>query len=1292
MSTIPKRVSNSIITLLPEYLWNLREDLKTNPEELIEYLKPTSINLTAGLLQKLKDELKDFNTWKEKIDYEPEFMLDELFKNLGHSIAITQVELLKGFFKFKGTSTDVAYVMGTSGAVVEIHDSDYFIEKQFEDIIVRTDFKGIFSGSVYEGNNLDYFIQKFDKSTLVNSYLKEKLQPILDQNETDAQGNPVITELKLKNPQEFFEHIGYVGDLFDDNVIHPQPEELLNLNQAVAEWSKTWQMTPNQMDCAVTADVGIDMDSGHFEGAADVDALRKKIESLIVTRLSICTRLQSISLKFIMEDIYEMSRIIELINTAVTISHASRYDMSKVHDDPPVHVETTKNFRDYVFRHFAYDVEPVYDFVVTLDQNLEKVVTVQLIDVDKQEIVQTLGPEEFKFKVKPRSDPDPDTGEIPEKFNYFSSGKDTLYDTVNQYEVPLKVGRLFSELNGEEVRYLSGRDNLLNKEPYAAPEQIYYSSGGKDVYNKEQDTTTILQTTGDPRIYSTTDKQSYRYFAGKDHLIRVGRHTIDKDYNDYEIDLVPTLVNNRAYDFPSFRIRVNNVHPWLLSKIIKDADKSVPMIYDPVNKRWGIDPEPVTGESSGSPPWAWRPDNKAWHYSPEYVVNTKTPHDIHNTIPNETSWIVVNEKKEGAGSTLSTGIDKPPLSPINDVYPQHPKPVVGRREYWTTLGSWEKHIPYEKYGPDSDYFHSFLERNNDEFNYFSSGRDTLYDTVNQYGVPLKVGRSFSELNGEGVRYLSGKDNLVNRELLHLLHYKAPISFKLQGQPLWISDSFHTTIILNLKQEFIPRPDEYRNIALDITHTSRYAMDRVTDPSIVETSLHREEVLLTSPAKLEFIDNRIPHYVCGSREISVIKNAYFIKGKGAQPNVASDIHKLYVGKSETRIDDNREFIAASMGITANIHYNGTQYITCKIGDRSRITDAISSDAHKLYIGMETHIDDDRELLPASIGAVANIHYGGTRYTSCKIGNHVLVRDAVLAIHKLYVGKSETRIDDNRELLLASMGATANIHYNGTEYTTCKIGNLGWVIRVENVDVSGQTNDTGAYKVWGHASLMIPGRTDYANMGEAQDMPLQPWSPTKLNSGYVYDEVKTKVGIPVRLICNKFWYHHYHDHGIGEFVEYDIEYVDNVSVKAVGAYCVFPHIPKNYESRVTPTAGGYALRYHVFGQPYGFEGGYALPIKTCNYVYGKWAFVDNHFRTQNDLTLVDEIARPKLDDFKVVISKRSYHRVYVGKSETRLGTDRQAIVIKMGTTPHVIYDKKVYTSFPISNRGWSMVTVY
>ena len=217
MSTIPKRVSNSIITLLPEYLWNLREDLKTNPEELIEYLKPTSINLTAGLLQKLKDELKDFNTWKEKIDYEPEFMLDELFKNLGQSIAITQVELLKGFFKFKGTSTDVAYVMGTSGAVVEIHDSDYFLEQRFEDIIVRTDFKGIFSGSVYEGNNLDYFIQKFDKGTLVNSYLKDKLQPILDQNETDAQGNPVITELKLKNPQEFFEHIGYVGDLFDDN-------------------------------------------------------------------------------------------------------------------------------------------------------------------------------------------------------------------------------------------------------------------------------------------------------------------------------------------------------------------------------------------------------------------------------------------------------------------------------------------------------------------------------------------------------------------------------------------------------------------------------------------------------------------------------------------------------------------------------------------------------------------------------------------------------------------------------------------------------------------------------------------------------------------------------------------------------------------------------------------------------------------------------------------------------------------------------------------------------------------
>lgn len=1139
MSTIPKRVSNSIITLLPEYLWNLREDLKTNPEELIEYLKPTSINLTAGLLQKLKDELKDFNTWKEKIDYEPEFMLDELFKNLGQSIAITQVELLKGFFKFKGTSTDVAYVMGTTGAVVEIHDSDYFIEQQFEDIIVRTDFKGIFSGSVYEGNNLDYFIQKFDKGTLVNSYLKEKLQPILDQNETDAHGNPVITELNLKNPQEFFEHIGYVGDLFDDNVIHPQPEELSNLNQAVAEWSKTWQMTPNQMDCVVTADVGIDMDSGHFEGAADIDALRKKIESLIVTRLSICTRLQSITLKFTMEDIYEMSRIIELINIAVTISHASRYDMSKVHDDPPVHVEISKNFRDYVFRHFAYDAEPIYDFVVTLDQNLEKVVTVQLIDVNKQEIVQTLGPEEFKFKVKPRSDPplnpDPDTGKIPDKFNYFSSGKNTLYDTVNQYEVPLRVGRSFSELNGEEVRYLSGKDNLLNKEPYEAPKQIYYSSGGKDVYDREQDTTTILQTTGDPRIYSTTDQQSYRYFAGKDRLIRVGEHTIwDKDYNDYEIDLVPTLVNDRAYDFPSFRIRVNNIHPWLLSKIIKDADKSVPMIYDPVNDRWGIDPDPVTGESSGSPPWAWRLDDKAWRYSPEYVVNTETPHDIYNTIPNETSWIVVNEKKGGIVSTLSTGIEgyKPSLSPINDVYPQHPKPVVGRREYWTTFGSWEKHVLYEKYGPDSDYFHGFPELNNE---------------------------------------------------FHLLHYKAPISFKLQGQPLWISDYFHTTIILNLKQEFIPRPDEYRNIALDITHTSRYAMDRVTDPSVVEANLHREEVLLTTPAKLEFIDNRIPHYVCGSRKISVIKNAYFIKGRGARSNAASDIRKLYVGKSETRIDNNRELISASMGTTANIHYNGTQYTTCKIGDR------------------------------------------------------------------------------------------------------------GWIIRIGDVGASDQATD--AYKVWGHVSLMIPGRTDYANMGEAQDMPLQPWSPTKLNSGYVYDEVKTKAkGIPVRLVCNKSWYHHYHDHGIGEFVEYAIEYVDNVSIKDVGAYCVFPHIPKNYESRVTPTTGGYALRYYVPGQAYGFEEGYALPIKTRNYVYGKWAFVDNHLRTQNDLTLVDEITRPK-DDFKIVIvSRRTYHRVYVGKSETRLGTDRQTIVIKVGNTPHVTYNKKVYTTFPIGNRGWAMLTEY
>lgn len=280
-------IDSLILPRIPEYLINEKVD-SVKGKEILENITPNTINTSASIAEKILYGLEKYNNWSDFTQYSKEFKLDELFGDIGNSFALNQAELLKGFFKFKGTFADLRYILGRSGLDLDIYDSSYFLKNDFRDILRRRRF-----GTIYH-NLLEAYP---DESTFIN-ILDSSLVKFVDNTEPYYLVNN-IDYIMVVN----FDSVIAAQDFFDQLGWTPNQDELDNIEVAIRSWLNSRDIDPRDYDCSIGADIIADMDSTQFNGI-NLRNLVTLLKSIIDNRMSVCTYLRAIEVLLYLKDTY----------------------------------------------------------------------------------------------------------------------------------------------------------------------------------------------------------------------------------------------------------------------------------------------------------------------------------------------------------------------------------------------------------------------------------------------------------------------------------------------------------------------------------------------------------------------------------------------------------------------------------------------------------------------------------------------------------------------------------------------------------------------------------------------------------------------------------------------------------------------------------------------------------------------------------------------------------------------------------------------------------------------------
>ena len=245
---------SKILNNIPEYLIDENKNAE-NAKELIEHLNPNAVNVTASLIDKIYSELDDFNNWSDYDKYISEFKLDEVFDGLKKNLyEVSSPELLKGFFTFKGTSTDIEYLMKIAGYYMIMYESDYYRQaiSMYDLIFFRYD---TLYSEILELNTKEEIETYFDSIDLLNPNLEE-----------------IFTALKFPNPNETQYYKMY---------------SLINIHLEALKTDFT------KIDCTLTSEVYVDLDSPTFAGVR-VKELHHQIREIIKSRISACIFLREL--------------------------------------------------------------------------------------------------------------------------------------------------------------------------------------------------------------------------------------------------------------------------------------------------------------------------------------------------------------------------------------------------------------------------------------------------------------------------------------------------------------------------------------------------------------------------------------------------------------------------------------------------------------------------------------------------------------------------------------------------------------------------------------------------------------------------------------------------------------------------------------------------------------------------------------------------------------------------------------------------------------------------------------
>lgn len=213
-----------ITRFVPEYLL---KEVETTSTEFIEKYEPNSITITAGVMENLINKLRDYDTWNDFDSYVKEFKIDEIFPEPGTIYNLTQPELLKGFFTYKGTDLDLVYISKLFGIDLSVLEDQHTDTVTFSDgnidrnkiktcslsTLSRIDLDNTYFKGITEDSNIEYVINKVLSSRLyacVNIskflFILTMLDQYLFQTDDDKVQNVNTTEI-VKEPLYYISRI-----------------------------------------------------------------------------------------------------------------------------------------------------------------------------------------------------------------------------------------------------------------------------------------------------------------------------------------------------------------------------------------------------------------------------------------------------------------------------------------------------------------------------------------------------------------------------------------------------------------------------------------------------------------------------------------------------------------------------------------------------------------------------------------------------------------------------------------------------------------------------------------------------------------------------------------------------------------------------------------------------------------------------------------------------------------------------------------------------------------------------
>lgn len=359
--------SDSALRQIPEFLLREKEDAD-NLKELLEQLNPNAVNTTAALVDKIMSELPDMNTWTDLETYITEFKLDEVFEGLDDDFySVKQSELLKGFFTFKGTELDLAYIMRVAGYTLRIFDADYYRRGTSLFNILMDSFPGEFDDLLNKMDpaTLDKFFETFlrffDNVIVVDNVsptVLDNLAELKVVNESEELQENILTGLRGEvhlvdnvNPMVLDNQADLkvinVGSDFVNNVIHIvnnltplvldnlaglkvvnensdnqsllsygiqlTPHQIERLLQAIQLWRQNLDAFDDEfdenLDCTLTSELFIDMDSEKFMSRGfKASEVLQDIRQLLEFRLLVCIYVRAIKATLETKDFLERTR------------------------------------------------------------------------------------------------------------------------------------------------------------------------------------------------------------------------------------------------------------------------------------------------------------------------------------------------------------------------------------------------------------------------------------------------------------------------------------------------------------------------------------------------------------------------------------------------------------------------------------------------------------------------------------------------------------------------------------------------------------------------------------------------------------------------------------------------------------------------------------------------------------------------------------------------------------------------------------------------------------------------